>query len=70
MLEARQAASRSPHTCLSQVITAIRTQFVLGQWKDRPNRDALDEGALEMFDYAQNSVPLVMKKLRLFIQDI
>jgi hypothetical protein len=52
--EARLVASRSLRTCLSQVITAIRTQFVLGQWKDRPNRDELDEGALEMFGYAQD----------------
>jgi hypothetical protein len=55
--EARLVASRSLRTCLSQVITAIRTQFVLGQWKDRPNRDELDEGALEMFGYAQDFFP-------------
>eukprot|EP00979_Chaetoceros_neogracilis_P001726 scaffold305_cov267-Chaetoceros_neogracile.AAC.43 len=52
--ESRQVASHSLRTCLSQVVTAVQTQFIPGKWHNRPKDGNLSEGSLLMLKLAQD----------------
>ena len=52
--ESRQVASHSLRTCMSQVVLAVRTQFIPGKWHNRPKDEKLSEGSLLMLKLAQD----------------
>jgi len=52
--ESRQVASHSLRTCMTQIVTTVRTQFVPGKWVDRPKDNMLKPGALEILILAED----------------